>query len=327
MRKLLILLTTGTLLALSSGCSGGRHDPAEKFYLVSVNLKMPYWQSANSGLVRAAKQFGVSAETVGPDNYDAAAEADAFKRAVAKKPSGILVSCADPKLMTPEIDAAIAQGIPVITIDSDCPGSKRLSFVGTNNFQIGQTGGKMLAKQLGGKGSVAIFTIAGQPNLEERRLGYLAAFGDTAIKTQVVDMKGDPRVAFDAASEMIDKNKAPDAFACLEASSCAEIAEVLDRKKVTGKTIIAMDASDDTIKWVKSGLINTTIAQKPFTMSFYAVKMLDDILHYKPANLDSQWAMDSFAPLPAFVDTGTTLLDKSNADQYVKARESANAAK
>ena len=49
------------------------------------------------------------------------AEADAFRDAVAKKPSGILVSAADPTVMKDPIDAAIAQGIPVITIDARCP--------------------------------------------------------------------------------------------------------------------------------------------------------------------------------------------------------------
>ena len=69
------LLTTLSLVAvvLVQGC-GGRHDASEKYFLVATNVKLPYWQTAASGLGRAARQLGVYAEMVGPDTYDPAAE-------------------------------------------------------------------------------------------------------------------------------------------------------------------------------------------------------------------------------------------------------------
>jgi hypothetical protein len=45
---------------------------------VATNIKIPYWQSANAGLLRAAQQIGVKAEMVGPDTFDPKAEHDAF---------------------------------------------------------------------------------------------------------------------------------------------------------------------------------------------------------------------------------------------------------
>ena len=103
-------------------------------------------------LLRAARGLGVAAEMVGPETYDPPGEAQAFRDAMAKKPAGILVSVADPNVMKDPIDSAIAQGIPVITIDSDAPASKRLTFIGTNNYQAGLMGGRVLAEQLHGKG-------------------------------------------------------------------------------------------------------------------------------------------------------------------------------
>ena len=58
---------------------------------------------------------------VGPDTYDAQAEKQVFAATIAKKPAGILVSVADPTVLQTDIDAAIAQGIPVITMDADAP--------------------------------------------------------------------------------------------------------------------------------------------------------------------------------------------------------------
>ena len=125
----------------------------------------------------------------------------------ALKPAGILVSVANCSLMTPEIDAAVAAGIPVITIDSDAPASHRLYFIGTNNLEAGRLGGARVAAQLNGKGNVVFFTIAGQPNLEERLKGYKDVFASyPGIKiVDVFDMKGDSGVAMDKAQEYLAK--------------------------------------------------------------------------------------------------------------------------
>jgi len=69
--------------------------------------------------------------------------------------------------MKDSIDRAIAAGIPVITVDSDAPTSKRLFFVGTNNHQAGFMGGKRLAQELKSKGNVVVFTMPEQANLAD----------------------------------------------------------------------------------------------------------------------------------------------------------------
>ena len=81
-------------------------------YVVCTNSKIPYWQEVGAGLVQAAKELKVQAELVGPDTYDPNAQRDHFRRTVAKKPAGILVSPGNPELLKPEIDSAIAAGIP-----------------------------------------------------------------------------------------------------------------------------------------------------------------------------------------------------------------------
>src|SRR5947207_14948080 len=152
------LIATTLILGLAA-CGGSRHEPTEKYYLVSANINNTYWQAAGAGLAKAARGLGVAYEMVGPVTYDPQAEAQAFRDAVAKKPAGILVSVADPNVMKDPIDSAIAQSIPVITIDADAPDSKRLSFIGTNNYQAGLKGGRVLAEQLHGKGRVAVYTM------------------------------------------------------------------------------------------------------------------------------------------------------------------------
>lgn len=321
------MLTVITLLLGSCG-GGSQHATTEIYVMVATNIKIPYWQSAAAGLKNAATQLGVKYDFTGPATYDPEGQRDEFRRVLARKPqpAGIMVSPADAELMKPEIDSAIAQGIPVVTIDSDAPASKRLLYIGTDNYQAGLMGGRVAADQLKGKGNVIVFTMPEQLNLNDRLRGYQDVFQQhPEIKiTEVVDVKGDPAVAFDKTSQVIDKARdSVDAFVCLEALACKEVAEVLDRKHVSGKLIVAMDTDELTLEWIQKGAIAATVAQKPYTMAFTALKILDDLHHHMPASLDENWAQNPFSPIPVFVDTGATLVDKSNVAAFLRARESA----
>jgi len=312
----------GMLLLVLVSC-GSAHDADEKYYLISANVKIPYWQAGSAGLFQAATQLKVRSVFAGPDTYDPKGEQQALQQAVQSKATGILISVADPALLKDDIDKAIAAGIPVITVDSDAPASKRLLFIGTNNYRAGQIGGERLAKELNGKGNVVVFTIPEQANLKERLRGYRDALEATpGIKiTRVVDMKGDSRVAFDSATEVLgnDKKEHTDAFVCLEALAGKEVATVLSQHGAKDKVVIAMDTDDDTLSWIQKGLIAATISQKPYTMSYVGLKMLDDLYHHKLSTLSNDWSKDSFSPIPAFVDTGSALIDKTNVDALIAA--------
>src|SRR3954464_2683971 len=177
-KRALVASAFSAAIITMTGCAANPHEPTEKYILVASNTKLPYWQTALAGLNRAASEMKVKAEMDGPDTYDTKAEHDEFQRVVAQKPAGILISAADASLMTPDINAALAQGIPVLTMDSDAPDSKRLFFVGTDNYNVGTLGGHLVSKLLNGKGNVVIFTIPSQPNLKDRLRGYQAIFGE-----------------------------------------------------------------------------------------------------------------------------------------------------
>src|SRR5438477_3923949 len=194
-RKLVAFVLTSILFLPLLSCGG--HDADEKYFLISANIKIPYWEMAGAGLSQAASDLKVRSKFDGPDGYDPKAEQEALQKAIQQKATGILISVVDPALMKDDIDRAIASGIPVITIDSDAPASKRLFFIGTNNYQAGMTGGKRLAQELKGKGNVAVFTMPSQANLKERLRGYKDALEGTQIKlAQIIDIKGDPRITF-----------------------------------------------------------------------------------------------------------------------------------
>jgi len=269
-RRFFISLLSGALL-LSFGCGRSRDSEEQRgssaqYFLISVNMQVPYWQTAGAGFKKAAAELHVTAEVTGPNHYDPKAEQQEFSRVAKLKPSGILVSPADPELMKPDIDAAIAAGIPVITIDTDSSSSKRLSFIGTDNYAAGRMGGEFLGQALKGAGNVVFFSLPGQTNLDGRFRGYmeiLAAYTHITVQS-VVDIKGDPRIAFDEAKKLVDsKSGTVNAFVCLEALACKAVAEALSSSHASDRVVIAMDTDPETLDWIRKGRIQATIAQRP----------------------------------------------------------------
>jgi ribose transport system substrate-binding protein len=316
------LATVLCLLNLTLVSCNSLHSSDEYYVFVAANLQVSYWKTAGAGFSKAASELKVRSDFDGPQTYDPKAERDALDQAVQKKATGILLAVTDPNVLKDSINKAVEADIPVITIDSDVPASKRLFFIGTNNYQVGLTGGRRLAQELHGKGNVVVFTMPDQPNLQDRLHGYkdaLARTPDMKI-TRVVDIQGDPRIAFDTTTQIIGKERDKvDAFVCLEAQSGKEIASVLNSFHFTGKVVMAMDTDQETLDWIKKGEIVATIAQKPYTMAFVGLQMLDNLNHNKPASLDVDWSKDSFASIPSFVDTGSDLIDKSNVDAFMQA--------
>jgi len=313
-RQAHILLPALALTVGLASCQQPYHQPEERYILVASNTNLPYWQEAEAGLDDAAKQMGVKAELTGPTNFSPNDELTAFQQAVAQKPSGILISVSSPDLFKTPINEAVLQGIPVICVDADAPGSNRILFVGTDNFRAGQESGKRMADILVGQGKLAIITILGQYNLDERVRGVNEVLkkypGIKIIKT--IDDKGDSRAADDAITALLKNKEKPDGIIGLEASGGSGAADALHLADLDGKIpIVAFDKDPETLDWIQRGAITATVVQKPYVMAYYGLKFADD-LHHNAVHDFKDWKTAPTPSMPAWVDTGTAIVDKKN---------------
>ena len=256
----------------------------------------------------SAKSLGVKGELIGPTEYSPNAELVTFRQVVEEQPTGICLSAARPEIFQEEIDAAVAQGIPVICVDADVPGSKRVMYIGTDNIKAGRESLKQMAALLQNHGSVAVITIPGQRNLDDRVAGVadaLTNFPDIKL-TKILDDKGDVKTAFDQVSELIQKKDKIDGIICLEATGGSGAAEALQHLSMPDKLqIVAFD-------W-RSG-------DAGLDSSYHGLKFLDD-LHRNAVHRFKDWRTAMVALMPTFVDTGTVLVDKSNLKLYREASQ------
>ncbi len=314
MKKALVLLLVLISVVSGIGAQSKTTAPKDQLYIeVSALGNLDYFYDHKMGMEMVGKELGVRTEYVGPAEYDMNAMVSAFEMAIAKKPKGIVVVGFEPSLNS-IVDKAIGMGIPVVTVDADLPGSKRLAFVGTGNFNAGVTGGNKLASLIGGKGKVAIMLKPGQSNLEERVAGYksaLAAYKDITI-VQLVDTQSDPVVAAQAAAALLQKFPDLVGIACVEAAGGSGAATAVREAKKAGKVkIIAMDRGGEVLDGIASGVISASVAQQTALMPYYAVQILYNLVNSKVAITSDNKAAGVLG-IPVVVDSGSVIIDSTN---------------
>jgi ribose transport system substrate-binding protein len=294
--------------------------PSDQLYIeVSAIGSLDYFYDHKLGMQKAGEALGVKTEYLGPADYDMSAMVTVLEQSIARKPNGLVVVGFEPSLNA-IVDKAVAAGIPVVTVDADLPGSKRIAFVGTGNFQAGYEGGKKLAQLIGGKGKVALMTKPGQSNLEERIAGYKKAFSESSgvELVQIADTQSDPGVAAQAAASLLQKYPDLAGIGCVEAAGGSGAATAVKEagKKGTVK-IVSMDRGNEVLQGIKDGVISATIVQQTALMPFYAVQILYNLNNTAiPISTDNTKAHVS--GVPAVIDTGVIVVDSGNYEYFVR---------
>jgi ribose transport system substrate-binding protein len=319
MRKIIALaMVLGVLFGVAGIGAAEVPAPKDQLYIQVAALgNMDYFYDHKMGMQKVGEELGVKTEYVGPAEYDMNAMITAFEQAIAKKPQGIVVVGYEDSLNF-TIKKAIDAGIPVVTVDGDLPGSGRLAFIGTGNVNAGRMGGEKLAEVVGGKGKVAIMTKPGQPNLEERIVGYkevLAKYPDIEI-VQIADTQSDPVVAAAAAATLLQKYPDLAGIACVEAAGGSGAATAVKEAKLQGKVkIISMDRGNDVVAAIEEGVITASVAQQTALMPYYAVQILYNLVNSK-VEITTDNAAAGVLGIPAVVDTGSIIVDANNAKYF-----------
>ncbi len=257
--------------------------------MIAKSSTNPVFLSARRGAETAAKDLsgrtGVPIELIWltPPQEDGQIQAQRIAQAVNEGANAILISCSDAGKVTGAINDAVARGVPVMTFDSDAAQSKRFSYYGVDDRQLGEDVMSELAKLLGGKGRVAI--LAGNqnaPNLRRRVEGVKAQ----AAKNHGIQIIGTfyhAETPQDAAAEVIRVDNAyPDIKGWAMVGGWALFTKTLltdlDPKKVK---LVAVDALPTELPYVEKGLAPVLLAQSSYLWGNVGVTKIIDKIFYK----------------------------------------------
>jgi ribose transport system substrate-binding protein len=298
MTRIVKTLAVVAAMAVATACSSPSSTPDTKTAAAKPGLRIaviaksstnPVFLSARTGAEAAAKELSqkhnvpVEIGWLTPPQEDGQVQAQRVAQAVNEGYNAVLISCSDAGKVTGAINDAVDRGVPVMTFDSDAPGSKRFAFYGVDDIKTGQAVMDELAKQMGEKGSIAI--LAGNqnaPNLQKRVAGVKeAAAKYPGIK--IIDTFYHPETAQDAAAEVIRvQNAYPQIQGWAMIGGWPLFTQTLltdlDPKKVK---VVSVDALPAELAYVEKGIAPVLLAQPTYLWGYESVNRIFDKVQLK----------------------------------------------
>ncbi len=312
--------------APSEGGEEGTARAEELYSMVVFTKGAEYFNWCYAGFRDAAASIGdfITTELQGPAEWDASAEARSLETVLAKNPNGIVVSCADESTLVTSINKAIDSNVPVICFDSDSATSKRLSYVGTDNYSFGAVAGKKIVDTIGTEGEVAIILVPGAVSMEERAAGCVQYLAENApnIKINYLNDEGDVAKAEQVVSAAVQANaniKAIFSTHGYGAPGAAAACRTLG--KLEDICIIGSDYDSATIELLMAGDVDGTVIDDPYLLGYQAFMLAYAAAH--PTSVPSNNA--PFGHVPPLIYGGCSLLsgemlqDKAVYDRYTNA--------
>jgi ribose transport system substrate-binding protein len=285
--KAFIILGCVAVLAVAS--SFAQAKKIIKIALIAKSSTNPVFLSARTGAEAAAKELSakynidIVIDWRTPPTEDAQVQAQRIAQAVNEGDDAIVVSCSDATKLTGAINDAAARGVPVMTFDSDAPQSKRFAFYGVDDVASGEQVMSELAKQLDGKGKVAI--LAGNqnaPNLRKRADGVRKEAKKYPGIT-IVDTFYHIETPQDAAAEVVRvMNAYPDITGWAMIGGwplfTKSLLTDLDPAKVK---VVAVDCLPAELPYIEKGIAPVLLAQPTYKWGHVSVEKVIDKIYLK----------------------------------------------
>jgi ribose transport system substrate-binding protein len=295
----------------------------ETYVWLGAVTAIAFWADGQAGFQAACKSLGVKGEYLGPVEYDAVAQLKVLEELIARKPAGIMIFPADDQSLNEPMKRAMAAGIPVVVVNHDVNDpTARYGYVGPDNRQVGQMGGRyalQYLKQKNGseKGNIAFMTTT-NPAHGLREAGYMDILSPFKgiVKFPDVDEKSDAAYGLTVATQLIQAHPDLDLIIGVDATAGAATARALKETGKAGKIMeMAMDRDDDMLPYIKDGTILSTLAQNSFLEEWIATYYLYWLTHNTVAAFPD-WKSAGAPQCPKITDTGVTLVTKDNVDFF-----------
>jgi ribose transport system substrate-binding protein len=261
--------------------------------------------------LEAGKELGITITWEAPTSNDGKKQVELIENLIHYKVDGILISCNDAELLKEPIDKAIKAGIKVGTLDSDCPTSNRIFYVGTDNKKAGevcaQTMLKLFDKDKKKPNKIIVLSGgANAENMKERLNGFRSVINQNNIEDVLFSFE-----MSDYGKELIGmslkKNKKINGVQMLWSlpvlqgvDSIPALSKFMDR----GGVSVFFDVSKPLLKYIKDHPNCATMKQDFHSMGYDGVKNMYNAI------MDKSYQMQ--------ILYNVKVIDQSNADEELK---------
>jgi ribose transport system substrate-binding protein len=285
----LILLTFGLIYAQTTNKKSSRRNVT--IGLIGKISTNHVFIAAYSGARVAAKELGakyniqIDIDWQTPAQENVHEQGSAIERLSRSGADGIAIACSDANYLTPIIDNAVDNGIPIMCFDSDAPSSKRFAYYGADDVEFGKAIMRQLVAEIEGNGTIAV--LAGNKNALNQQL---------RLKGIKEELKKHPNISLPAANiyhnieipgpsaELVrrEQKAKPNIVGWAFQGSWSLLVKNSITWKPGSVKVVAGNAVQAELEYVKSGHVQSLVGVNCFQMGYKTVELLlDKILNNK----------------------------------------------
>ncbi len=257
-----------------------------KVILLKVDA-CPYIQKGIEERLKSYAPFQIKIEYIVVPYTEERMQAEALRYCMEDQIDGIIISPINIPAIKEKIDECVNAGIPVITVNTDVEGSRRLCFIGQDGFQAGRVAGRLMGEFLQGIGKVALFTSDGDKHQSfpfgTREEGFRDVVSKKYPGLQVLPSiytKEDPRIIRREIHRLFQETaRIQGVF--ITCGGVETVGGILQEYGCSGMKLICYENYPEIMKLMKKDVVTATINSDVMEQGEKALETLLDFLIYE----------------------------------------------
>lgn len=257
----------------------------KKKYKIGVILfseNNPFFDEVMTGVSAKAAElqdYGITTITRRVE-FDVNAQLDAIDDLLAEGIHGLMLAPYNHMHIQEKIDELVDRQIPVVTVNTDIEGSRRIAYVGSDYFQGGCIAAGLLSLMT--SGSVELGIITGSSNVlchSERIRGLRHMLDSSYPRIQIMDIlenHDDEFESYALTRRLLEQSPEIDALFFSAAGVYGGCRAVLESGR--HPKVITFDEVPTTLDMLRQGIISATISQQPFRQGSRSLDILFEYL-------------------------------------------------
>ena len=262
----------------------------------------PFWAAVEAGAMAAGEEHGVDVIVVAPpQESDVQAQINQIEDLIAQGVDGIALAPTDPNALAPVVDSAIAQGIPVVFVDTRGT-NEGVSFIGTNNEVGAALAAQYMCDNLEAGSDVAILQgLISQSTGQQRAQGAHDGLSECGLNIVAEQPANWDRATGLSVTETIlaGNPNIKGIFGSNDNMALGAVEALKQAAMLENVMVVGFDANPDAANSIIAGEMT---AQAPDNMGRFGIESLI--------------ALGNGETIEEWVDTGTVMVDASNAAEY-----------
>jgi len=284
-----------------------------RLFVISPTKSGYFFDTLREGMKKAAKELeqnDVKIEFLETKSHNVSRQLQLLAHAIDLKPDGIVIIPASATQLNLLIDEAADNDIPLVTVADDAPYSKRLFYVGADNYTCGRLCGELMGNLLCSDGNVIIFSGSTELyTLKQRVVGFKEKLKTTYPNIKIsktINYGESEEECFNSALAELARMSSYSGVFITSAIGTTAIAKAFKQLNLSSyPKIIGFEPNELTADCLMQGKLSALIFQDSFMQGYLSLKILYDYLSH------------GIVPEKDYVNTRIEIILKENLQNFM----------